>query len=225
MIRYLLVDFDGTLVKESGLQKAWYLKASRQFLKDRVSCFCLLKTAIRIKNKMLKSNGARTIASLTEQKFQDETGLSGRVFQDMTDYCLPTISTNKFSDSILFLEKARQSGVRLVLATNPIFTYRQLCYRLNAHGINPEFFSFITSSDQMHYIKPDVRYYQEILKKLNTGPQHCLMIGNDPKKDLPAKDAGIKVILVKRNRSGKNFSELKLNKEPDMNHLCEKSGQ
>ena len=132
MIRYLLIDFDGTLVIESGLQKAWYLRASRHFLKDRVSCLCLLKTAIRIKNKMLKSDGVCTIASLSEQQFQGETGLSGKVFQDMTDYCLPTISTNIFSDSILFLEKARLSGFRLVLATNPIFTHRQLCYRLNA---------------------------------------------------------------------------------------------
>jgi FMN phosphatase YigB (HAD superfamily) len=51
--------------------------------------------------------------------------------------------------------------------------------------------------------KPDVAYYHELLEKLVCGPERCLMIGNDFRKDLPAMDAGIRTFLLDRPMSRK----------------------
>jgi FMN phosphatase YigB (HAD superfamily) len=44
--------------------------------------------------------------------------------------------------------------------------------------------------------KPDPAYYRELLSRLSLGPAECIMVGNDPRKDLPARDAGIRTFLV-----------------------------
>ena len=63
--------------------------------------------------------------------------------------------------------------------------------RLRAGGLDDFTFDFISHSEVMTRCKPDPRYYRELLERLRARGEECLMIGNDPRKDLPAKDAGI----------------------------------
>jgi FMN phosphatase YigB (HAD superfamily) len=44
--------------------------------------------------------------------------------------------------------------------------------------------------------KPSRDYYRELLDRLGSGAEECVMIGNDPRKDLPAKEVGITTFLV-----------------------------
>lgn len=219
MIRHLLIDFDGTLVRESKVQKCIYLWNCHRYLNGRISRIKLLKTAIQIQKQMLGTDGDKTIASLSELIFQKRTSLSSEWFQTMSAYSLDKITTHPYPEAAGFLFEAKKMGFQLTLATNPIFTHQQLISRLKNHQLNPELFSFLSSSEKMHYIKPDVRYYQELLEKLQLNPGHCLMIGNDARKDLPAEKAGIKVILInkKTHRKSSYFNQ----HFSEMNHFSE----
>ena len=47
--------------------------------------------------------------------------------------------------------------------------------------------------ETMHYSKPNPDYYREILARVGASPEHSLMVGDDPDKDIaPASQLGLK---------------------------------
>ena len=94
------------------------------------------------------------------------------------------------------LELARRLDYRVVLATNPVWPLDAVRTRLRAGGLDDFTFDFISHSEVMTCCKPDPRYYRELLERLQARGEECLMIGNDPRKDLPAKEAAINTFLI-----------------------------
>ena len=94
------------------------------------------------------------------------------------------------------LELARRLDYRVVLATNPVWPLEAIRTRLRAGGLADFTFDFISHSEVMTRCKPDRRYYLELLERLQARGEECLMIGNDPRKDLPAKEAAISTFLI-----------------------------
>jgi FMN phosphatase YigB (HAD superfamily) len=94
------------------------------------------------------------------------------------------------------LLRARELGFDLVVATNPVFPLSAVKLRLRWGGVDDVPFTRITSSQSMTRCKPDPDYYRELLGQLGVDGARCLMIGNDPKKDLPAKDVGCKTWIL-----------------------------
>ena len=92
----------------------------------------------------------------------------------------------------------RELGFRLVLATNPTVPFPMTEHRLAWAGLADIEWAYITHPQIMTRTKPDVDYYHELLAKLGCGPERCLLIGNDFRKDLPAMDAGIRTFLLDR---------------------------
>lgn len=90
----------------------------------------------------------------------------------------------------------RSLGFRLVLATNPTVPFPMTRHRLAWAKLADIEWAYITRPEEMTRSKPDVAYYHELLGKLGCGPERCLMIGNDFRKDLPAMDAGIRTFLL-----------------------------
>ncbi|MGZ3790158.1 MAG: HAD family hydrolase, partial [Bacteriovorax sp.] len=95
-----------------------------------------------------------------------------------------------------FIRFAR-NHYRLILATNPMWPLAVVEYRLELAEIEKENFEFITHAENMSAIKPYVEYYRELVEGLGLKASECLMIGNDPKKDGPAKALGIEVLIIK----------------------------
>ncbi len=93
----------------------------------------------------------------------------------------------------------RRLGYRVVLATNPVWPLAAVRMRLEWGGLGDFPFDYITHSEIMTRCKPDPAYYRQLLDRVAAEPSRCLMIGNDPRKDLPAKDAGIWTFLVRRD--------------------------
>ncbi|MFW6306827.1 MAG: HAD family hydrolase, partial [Bacillota bacterium] len=85
---------------------------------------------------------------------------------------------------------------QLVLATNPVFPRRAIEERISWMGIEPDDFSLITTYENMHYCKPALDYYDEIIKKINLNPGECIMVGNDMQEDMVAGELGIKTFLI-----------------------------
>ena len=115
----------------------------------------------------------------------------------------------------------KEKGVRLVLATNPLFPAIATRQRIRWAGLEPEDFQFVTTYENSRFCKPNPAYYRDLLDKLGKDPESCLMVGNDVDEDMiPARAVGMEVFLLTDcllNRSGADtaaypqggFAELK----------------
>ena len=94
------------------------------------------------------------------------------------------------------IESLFRKGLRVAIATNPIFPERAIRERLRWLEIDDLPFDLVTTYETMHFCKPNPDYYREVLELLEVVPGDCLMIGNDVEDDLAAGNLGIKTFLV-----------------------------
>ena len=96
------------------------------------------------------------------------------------------------------VEMVQASGKAVVLATNPLFPHTATENRMRWAGLKPEDFAFYTTYENSKYCKPNPKYYEEIMQKLDLKPDECIMIGNDFGEDIvPTKKLGIQGFLLK----------------------------
>ena len=115
----------------------------------------------------------------------------------------------------------KEKGVRVALATNPLFPAIATRQRIRWAGLKPEDFALITTYENSRRCKPNPDYYREVLAALGSEAEECIMVGNDVDEDiLPARQVGLKTFLLKHsllNRKGRDlegidrggFAELK----------------
>ena len=107
------------------------------------------------------------------------------------------------------VRKLREMGLRVMIATKPLFPSIAVESRIRWAGFEPEEFESYMTYESCHYCKPDPKYYSEILEKVDAKPEECLMVGNDADEDMIAETTGMKVFLLTDcllNRSGKDIS-------------------
>lgn len=107
------------------------------------------------------------------------------------------------------VRQVKDMGLRIALATNPIFPAAATESRIRWAGLQPEAFELYTTYENIHSCKPNISYYEEILKKLGVKPEECLMAGNDVTEDMAAEKTGMKVFLLTDcliNREKKDIS-------------------
>jgi len=105
-----------------------------------------------------------------------------------------SVTTNPQVRPIIDDLKAR--GLRLIIATNPLFPAAAQYNRVKWAGLDRNDFELITTYENSHYCKPNPAYYQEILDKQGLTADEVLMIGNDAREDTAAAQLGIPVFLV-----------------------------
>lgn len=92
---------------------------------------------------------------------------------------------------------ARQAGLNVILATNPLFPAVGVATRLGWIGLAPEDFAYVTSYENCSYCKPNPAYYTQLLERAGKRPDECLMVGNDVREDaLAASQAGLRAYLI-----------------------------
>ena len=87
-------------------------------------------------------------------------------------------------------------GIRLVLATNPIFPAVATESRIRWAGLEPSDFVLYTCYEDARHAKPNPAYYRDILERLELPAEGCLMVGNDAAEDMAAAQAGLEVFLL-----------------------------
>lgn len=91
-------------------------------------------------------------------------------------------------------------GLKVVLATNPIFPLDGMLTRLGFIGLDEDDFDYIASYENSKYSKPNPKFLSEIMKKLKLNPDEVIMFGNDEVEDGScAESLGIKLFLVGDN--------------------------
>lgn len=87
-------------------------------------------------------------------------------------------------------------GIRIALATNPIFPAIATESRIRWAGLNKADFELVTTYENSRRCKPNPDYYRDVLNQLNLFPEECLMVGNDVSEDMIAETLGMQVFLL-----------------------------
>ena len=91
----------------------------------------------------------------------------------------------------------KDMGIRVALATNPLFPAIATRQRIRWAGLKPEDFELVTTYENSRFCKPNPDYYREVLAELGAEPERCIMVGNDVDEDiLPARKLGMKTFLL-----------------------------
>ena len=102
--------------------------------------------------------------------------------------------THQLPEAISFVNSRLSAGDRIVVATNPLFPRVATLARLVWAGLPADStnFALITTYEFMHFSKPHLEYYAEILAYLGYPDEPVIMIGNDLSDDIqPAVSLGI----------------------------------
>jgi FMN phosphatase YigB (HAD superfamily) len=95
--------------------------------------------------------------------------------------------------------KIKESGLIVVIASNPMFPENAQLLRLDWAGLEGIQFDLITHALNSNYCKPNLKYYLEISNRINIKPENCLMVGNDSFNDMIASKTGMKTYLSTDN--------------------------
>lgn len=203
-LKALLIDLDGTLLEIDIEQfvPAYIAALSRRFASstapDDFARFLLGATRRMMEN----DDPELTNEAVFYADFCRRIGLSLEQIRPIVEHFyrvdFPALSHwgRPYPHARSVVEAARERGLRLVLATQPIFPRAAVEQRLAWGGLNPSDFDLITTIENMHFCKPKPAYYREIAAMIGCVPEQCLMAGNDVQEDLCAADVGMDTFLV-----------------------------
>ena len=107
------------------------------------------------------------------------------------------------------VKEIKKMGLRVALATNPIFPAIATESRIKWAGCSPEDFELYTTYENCCYCKPNPLYYKDVAQRLGVSPEECLMVGNDVGEDMiAASSAGMKVFLITDCMINKDNSDI-----------------
>lgn len=94
------------------------------------------------------------------------------------------------------VERALELGLRVAIATNPIFPRAAIEERMRWAGVADLPVHVVTSYEIMHATKPAGAYYLETAEMLGVAPSAALMVGDDRVLDMAASDVGMRTYYV-----------------------------
>lgn len=151
---------------------------------------------------MMRPHPGFTNKDVFNREYVHATGIDIEAHADILDRfyedVFPTLGTGirAHRGAREAIEVAQTCGLKIAVATNPIFPLRAIEHRLAWAGIAPTDVELITSYENMRATKPHAEYYRQVCEMLGLAPSECLMVGDDRVLDLPAADIGIRTFYV-----------------------------
>ncbi|MEW6662375.1 MAG: HAD family hydrolase [Bacillota bacterium] len=205
MLSTLLFDLDGTLLP---MDVDKFMKHYLGLLAPRMTQFLAPEDFIRellaATTAMARNdNPNKTNREVFNEVFFGKTGLPEDevipVFEDFYRRDFPSLAVHTSPTPMAreVVETAKNKGLKIVVATNPLFPLMAVLERLRWAGLGQVEFDLITSYEEMHFSKPNLNYYREILARLNVEPEQCMIVGNDVEEDLVAGKLNMRTFLVR----------------------------
>ncbi len=205
MILAVIFDLDGTLVETEELKALSYARAAvelRPELReaDVVDAFKDFVGLSRqeVAKGLMQRFGLEAAARTRVPEFGVSTPWQAfvqvrrRIYEAMLDDPELLLS-QRYLHNIAYLQEARNSAVRIGLAT---MSYRDQVQRvLRVLGLSNAF-DFIASRDDVEYGKPDPEIYFLLARELEVQPEDCLVIEDSPTGVKAALAAGMNVVAV-----------------------------
>jgi len=99
-----------------------------------------------------------------------------------------------FPEIIGLIEKLKNEGFRLSILSN-MFPYQaEIIKEINRCSL----FNDLFFSCEKELKKPDLEFYELVIRELNVRPQECLFIDDKEENLLPAEKLGMKTVLAKK---------------------------
>ena len=213
----ILFDLDGTLLPmdQDVFVKAYFSKLAKKLAPLGYEPQQLTEAIWGGTGAMVKNNGSRLNEDAFWKFFTEVYGEKAiqdkPVFEEFyrTEFQKASSSCGFTPESKKLIEDLKQTGYRIVLATNPIFPAIATESRIRWAGLEPSDFELYTTYENSRYCKPNLDYYREIVQKLGCAPEDCLMVGNDVGEDMVAETLGMRVFLLTNcliNKTDKDIS-------------------
>ena len=209
MTQGLLFDLDGTLlgIEADEFLKHYFGALSTKFtdlVKEKDEFIKLLMSSTE---KMIRNDGSRSNQEAFMESFMEKMEIEDQAEAEKIKERFEEFYKNEFAALDKYfdfdketpkeiIEHLKAKDKKLVLATNPLFPKEAVAARLAWLGIEAEDFELLTHYENMSYAKPNPNYYRQILEKIDTVPENCLMVGNDLKEDAVAAELGIKTLII-----------------------------
>jgi FMN phosphatase YigB (HAD superfamily) len=201
----ILFDMDGTLVP---MDMNTFTNAYMQAVEDKFARATDTKKLVRDifygTMKMVSDlDPSRTNRQVFWEHFSPQVGMPEEVLEPLF-LEFYTSEFTRLKESLPggnplarpLMEKLFQAGCRVAIATNPLFPSCAIMERLSWVGVRDFPYNLVTTYENMHFCKPHIEYYKEVIDLLGVSPRECLMVGNDVEEDLAARKLGIRVFLV-----------------------------
>jgi FMN phosphatase YigB (HAD superfamily) len=137
------------------------------------------------------------------------------------DFCKVQESCGYSPKAAEVIKAVKDKGLRVALATNPLFPSTATEQRIAWAGLSPKDFELFTTYENSHFCKPNTNYYLEIMEKLGVKPEECLMVGNDVGEDMIVESLGSQVFLLTDNLINKENKDISVYPNGSFDKLLE----
>ena len=200
----ILFDLDGTLLP---MDNDKFTKGYFKMLVKKLAPYgyepqkliegILSGTATMVKNDGIKSNEQAFWEKFSEifgEKAYADKPLFNEFYEKGFQSAKAICGFNP--NAAMAVHTVKEMGLRVALATNPIFPAVATESRIRWAGLVPEDFELYTTYENIGFCKPNPDFYRELAKRLGVKPEQCLMVGNDVTEDMVAEKAGMQVFLL-----------------------------
>ena len=200
----ILFDLDGTLLPldtEKFIQGYFmYLakKLSGHINPKELSNHVWNSTKYMVKNLDSNKTNKEAFFEDFQTRVENDINTIYPILDDFykNDFTILKNLTNPNVLSAKIINILKEKGYDLVIATNPMFPKDAIYHRVEWAGLNVDDFKLITTYENMHYCKPNLEYYKEILSTIDKKGNEVMMVGNDVQEDIIAAKLGIKTFLI-----------------------------
>ena len=205
MIRAMIFDLDGTLVKTERLKSISYARAAIELRHDLseeevVEAFKEVVGLSRreVATALLERFGLEKAARVRTAEFGVDTPWQAFVQVRLSIYeemlaDPEVLLRNQWPHSVTLLREARRTCCKVGLAT---MSYCSQVARVLKILNLTDVFDFIASREDVEHGKPDPEIYLLVAHELNITPQECLVIEDSPSGVRAALAAGMSCIAV-----------------------------
>lgn len=212
----VLFDLDGTLLPmdQDIFIKKYFKTLSEKMVNHGYNAAELTKSVWQCTLAMINNDGKKTnkdvfwdcFEQIYGNKLNDDISYFDEFYADNFDSIKQVCSFNaKAKQTVSLLQKQK---ITLILATNPIFPSVATEARIRWAGLQPEDFELYTTYENMHYCKPNLNYYNEILTLFDMSPDDCIMVGNDVGEDMVVSKTGMRTFLLTDCLINKNNTDI-----------------
>lgn len=218
MITTILFDLDGTLLPmdQEVFTKSYFKRLVKKVAPLGYEPEKLIDTIWKGTKAMVENDGRRTNEEVFWECFLKHFGEKARkdipVFEEYYRMEFQEVEKDCGKNPLAkrAVEWMKEKGLKVGLATNPIFPAIATESRIRWAGLEPEDFLIYTTYETSVHSKPSIEYYGDILKQLSCRAEECLMVGNDVEEDMIAKSLGMEVFLLTDcviNRRDRNIDD------------------
>ena len=210
MIKAIFFDLDGTLLPmdQDKFVNAYMTLLAKKASKYGYESDLLIKTIWQGTKKMLANDGSKKNEEIFWDVFTLVYGKEALKDNNIFD----EFYYNEFQLAKEVVDKVKEKGYKLVLATNPVFPAVATESRIKWAGVNPNDFDIYTTYENSYHSKPNLEYYKDLLRLIDCDANECVMIGNDVDEDMIAESLGMDTFLLTDcliNKSNKDISGFK----------------